>query len=599
MREFYPKDSAELILEKYDFKNIKHIQALEASNPGITYKAIQLWVNSYNEKVKSELVEIEKLYNSLDLQLKSGAENTKDPQTLARANQLYNNRLASLADAGWDPVTGKLMVEANSLVYPDTRVVKGSSIPGLPEELIIQILALGKISYVTAGHQPVGDGMIHRTGLAFDHFIQFLLTDTSFSPIEQEDFLRVRDDGFLQFKTKLRDGTTVVIERPGNAEELRSRELIKRYSSLTKESLEKMSAQSKKTFEDAKKRFEANQKLGMLANGWLIVGFVGKQNDKGETVPDYDNFILFQKQGRNMVYKTVDIWGITSPDVKLEYAKTDLTDMVEQAKKDKVSDLQKHGKEVLSLLGFERRVRGKNVMVLSGPALNSLNKALKNQEANQVLADYKNKFKSWLQTLLEKEKWVFIGGGTQGFEEQLNQIITEENVRRVVPFEMIGVVAGVTGGAEFDKNVKSFLPLQKAFYWDDYFTELLPLLTKTKLAKPNNLKFLFAGGGAIVQKQIRETLAEIDRSGIKSDVTLLPGLSMSMTDPKQMSATDLFLQSETGKAALETQKAVLITADTDAVGFLRSASKKVQGIDVLLQKPQNKGVGGFKCVDLF
>jgi hypothetical protein len=564
IREYYAAENADRILKTYDFNKIEDLERFEQGVPGFTLNAVQLWVKRYNEFITLEMSEVERLYNKLSVSLKIQNGKTIDASTLSLANQLYSNRLAALADAGWDPVTGKLMVEANSLVYPDSRVAKGSSIPGLPEDFIVKVLALAKIDFITGGHQPVGDGMIHRTAHAYDRVVQFLLTDTSFSPIEQEDFLRVRDDGYLQFKTKNRNGTTIVIERPGHDEEAKLKAMIDRYNSLSSDSISKITPEAKVAFEERVKRFNANQKLGLLANGWLIVGFGEKQNAKGQTVPDYDNFILFQKQGRNMVYKTVDIWGITSPDVKLEFAKTDLSEMATSANKEKIDDLKKHGKDVLNILRFERTIRGKNVLVISGPALNSLTKALKSDDAKKIFEDYKIQFKNWLEALPPNESWVFIGGGTQGFEAELNKIISEVSQKRQNPFEMIGVVAGVTGGAELDHSVSKYLPLSKAFYWDDYFTELLPLLSRPVRAKAAKIQFLFGGGGAIVGKQIREVLSEIDH-GFKVEVSLLPGLSMGMTNSKDMSATDQFIQSELGMSVIGT-KMSLVKRSTDAIG---------------------------------
>jgi len=543
----YMSAQAEDIFRQYDFSKIEDVQRFEKRFPGFTYKAVELWTDRYNEFVQQELNEIRDLFGSLKGNSGFEAMDPKNKTTLSKANRLYANRMAALGDAGWDPVTGKLSVEANSLVYPDSRAVKGSSIPGLPEDYIVKVLGLAKIDFVTGGHQPVGDGMIHRTARAFGQDVQFLLTDTSFSPIEQEDFVRVRDDGYLQFKAKLRDGTALIIERPGNEERLKNQELVNKYQALSEESRAKLSAEAKSKYQNLEKRTEAINKLGMMANGWLIVGFAQLINEKGQISPDYDNFILFQKQGYNMVYKKVDIWGITAPDVKLEYAKADLDEMSKKAKLDKIEDLKKHGKEVLNTLGFERLVRGKNVMVISGPASNSLTKALKSADAQAALDNYKSQFKTWLQQLPANQQWVFIGGGTQGFEEELNKIIVEVSRERTTPFEVIGVVAGVSGGAEFDKSVKKYLPLTKAFYWDDYFTELLPLLTKTKRAQAAQIKFLFAGGGAIVGKQIREVVAEQDK-GAKIEISLLPGLSASMSVAKDISATDQFIASDLGRS---------------------------------------------------
>lgn len=527
--------------------------------------AFDKWADDYNAYVNSELDDIEKQWG--ELKGKNGKKDiVKSESSKKVAQKLYTNRMAALADAGWDPKTKKLNFEANSLVYPDPRFFKDNSIPGLPEQKIVDILGIVEVDYGISGHQPVGDGMIHRTAISKNkHSVQLLLTDTSFSPIEQEDVVVVKD-GALHFEAKTKEGYNLVIDRPSNQTLKGWKEEIAKFNLLTAEQKAQLSEEEVKRVKSLIHKVGAFDKLGMIANGWLITGFEGKLNPAtGLMEPDLDKFILFQKNGFKIEYKIVDIWGLEG--AKLEPASADLRQMAINASKAKVEELQKHDKQVLKVQDVLRLIKSKNIMVTSGPALNSLNKALKNPEAEQFLAKHLKEFEEWLRAIPADDEWVFMGGGTQGFEEEKNKVIAKINIERAAagkkPFEIVGLATGITGGSELDPNVKKYYNL-KAFYWDDYQKEMLNILDN-KSSRPKSITFDFAGGGGIVTQQLKETAAFV-REGNNARINLIPGLTPhSVTgvptadDLKKMAATDAFVHTDLGKSLVDQKIATVIS----------------------------------------
>lgn len=557
----------------FDMAQLRDLPHSEAS--ALAKQSMREWTRDYNGYINAQLDEVRA--NWIRLKGPDGKKAVrKSAEASAIADSLYRNRLASLSDAGWDPITKKLNIEANSLVYPDSRVVKGSSIPGLPEKDIIDALGLAEVDYVVSGHQPVGDGMIHRTGVpGRGRPVQFLLSDTSFSPVEQEDRVRVSDQGAIHFETKTRDGKNILIDRPGHKELDEWTKSVAEFEALGAEGQAKLPAEQLAKLKELQKKLGAVNKLGMMANGWLIIGFEGKPDSvTGKLVPDYDRFVLFQKQGRNMVYKTADIWGISA--AKLEPAVADLDELARVARADKVTELKAHGQnrvaaggqdiQILSTKDVLRGLKGKNVMLTSGPALNSLEKAKKNPAAAAMLTAHLDEFESWLRTIPSNEEWLFAGGGTQGFEQLRNERVAKVNAERVKagakPFEIFGFVTGVTGGSELDPNVKKYYTLN-AFYWDDYLSETLKLIDNSS-NRPKRLVFDYAGGGAIVTDQLRQT-GKFISGGNPAEIRLIEGLTPyspegvpTPDELKKMAATDSFVFSEDGKTLIAEGKARVV-----------------------------------------
>ncbi|MCB0411771.1 MAG: hypothetical protein KDD22_04555 [Bdellovibrionales bacterium] len=73
-----------------------------------------------------------------------------------------------------------------------------------------------------------------------------------------------------------------------------------------------------------------------------------------------------------------------------------------------------------------------------------------------------------------------------------NEIVKRVNSERVAKgaegFEIVGFLTGITGGSELDPNVDVF-HVSNAFYWDDYFGELLDVLRKFDTYKFLEIEF--------------------------------------------------------------------------------------------------------------
>lgn len=564
----FSESDVERFLNEFDLTKIEDVEKFEKLHPGFARLAVRVWVDEYNRFFFRELNTIKELTLALGgrhLKVPVDASGAKDFERMA--NALYKSRLAALGDAGWDPVTGTLQTEAGSLVYPGNRLTPGSSIPAIPDEFIMRFLRLAKINFVPYGHDPVGAGSIVRMGRALDWVVHFLGTDTSFSPKEQEDLIMVSDEGRLKIQFKTPDGLEVIVDKPGPKETAHMEAIVTRYNSMPEEKKNALSADVRQEYENVKRRLEANQRLGLIANGWLIIGFAPKKDEKGNIVPDYDKYVLFQKKGIEMLYKQTDVWSITARDMILQEPKSNLKEMARIARLKQIENLEKKGKTPISLIRLVKTGRGRNVLVLAGPALDSLTKALKSGAANEVLTSYEDQFRAWLRSIPESETgdWLFIGGGTQGFEERLSAIVLEENSNRKNKFEHIGMPALITGGAEYDLNIEKFFPLSSALDWNDQFKELLAIL---KRIQAKSLNFLFAGGGYVLGTQIGDVLAMRD-SGVALSVSVLPGLSLDNSE-KGTSATDRFIMSPLGRVLINTpdlaRRVYVVGKGTDALG---------------------------------
>lgn len=540
----------------------------------IYIRAFEVWSTNYSEFQQSNLQEIKNLWKEFRDTKKwnSFSEETR----LTKAQAMLSNRMGALTDAGWDPKLKKINIEANSPIYPDASYVKGNSIPGLPDTWITKFMALAGIEFRLGGHQPIGDFAVHRISEYFGRVVQFVLTDTSFSPIEQQDFIRIREDGFLQFRARTRDGLVMAIDRPGSRD----------YQKLRAHALKYMKNPAKyPELKAASEQYNALDILGKTVNGWLVAGFAGKKDPAtGRTVPDYTNFILFQKQGRNMNYQLVDTWGIFNDQSKGEFigelkgkvrlAEADFETLAADAKKEKALEVQateattasgnQQKRQVLSDEQFFKILEGKNLVISSGPALNSLNKALKFQEAQGQLTAHLIEFEAWLRSRPATEEFVFLGGGTLGFEQLRNEVIAKVNAERksngLKPHIIIGSLASISGSSEFDPNVRLYHLLEGAYYWNDYFPKLMKLLLDRPNFKLKSFHVDFAGGGAILGDQIK-LVENLIKKGANLIVNLIDGLSpeqlknlTSVSECKGCAATDAYIATKDGQEMLSSGK---------------------------------------------
>lgn len=219
--------------------------------------------------------------------LKSFQNEKNSEVRVALAQEIINLRLPKYGDAGWDEKLQKMTNDANSTVYPDKAINRYNSLPAIPTQNEIDILAEGLISYVIGGHVPTGDSATWRVGFSQAHnkMIKFILADTSFSPVEGKDHISLFEDGTIRLNATTRDGMKFVVDYP------------------SEETLNEMQRSSNsETVEHAKKI----KKVGMVVNGALILGFATKTDANGMTVADYSNFITVNQKGYNFEYTKID-----------------------------------------------------------------------------------------------------------------------------------------------------------------------------------------------------------------------------------------------------------------------------------------------------
>jgi len=192
--------------------------------PGIPRRAYETygadeWVDRWaadleNEFKQSERSSLESLLVEFDQAYGSGASVSSAARDIA--GRIMALHLRKYGDAGWDPVLQKLEYVADSVVYPDKRVSSETEVPGLPEPEVIDLLAGAGVQMVLGGHVPVGDGLIVRLGhsQAHDRMVRFVMLDTSYSPVEGRQVVRIDPDGSILARIRTRDGLDIVIDLP-------------------------------------------------------------------------------------------------------------------------------------------------------------------------------------------------------------------------------------------------------------------------------------------------------------------------------------------------------------------------------------------------
>ncbi len=440
------------------------------------------------------------------------------------ARELGKVHLIKYVDAGYDSVTRTLEYEANSLVYPQKHLQKYSNIPGTFSQEVTDLLTsdLVHVNNVYGGHIPVGDFAVLRKAYSVKNgkFINILLGDTSYSPVEGNGTLKFRSDGYIKVTGQSRDGISFVSE-------VLPEKTYAQYLASGDEALIKKARQL--------------EKIGMVADGYLIVGFESRLDPMtNEIVPDYDKYILLKQDGYNFDYKMVDIWGMEEflKHNELKFPVSDLSDAYKKAYLNKQKMLETHEKVSLTDKEFSELLNGKKVIISSGPANASLDPVLDSVNGNpDHVKAYLDDWRAYLLSLPGDEEVILVGGGTSGLEELKNKVAAEVNEVRALKgqksFEIVGVITGVTGGSELDKNVQKFV-VSHAFFWDDYFPELMKMIDDTENIK--SLRLEFAGGGGIIPNQI-DHARNLKMQGMDMEIVLGQGLS-SKTGKRSISGTD-------------------------------------------------------------
>jgi hypothetical protein len=474
----------------------------------------KIWAKDLNAWGHQELATIERLYKKIrSLQPISPATR------VSLADELRQIHLVRYADAGWDPKLGKLTYDANSVVYPNKHVLKYNALPGVPPPQVADLLLSSGVEQVVivGGHYPIGDSPVVRKSYSFKYkkFVTLISGDTSYSPVEGNERVALRSDGSYRIVSHTRSGLPVVSEAASP----------------------KDLAAWKASSDDALK-FKASQleKLGMMVNGYLIIGFEGEAKPDGSVVSKYENFVLLRQEGRTFTYKVVDRWGMEG--LKLSYPVNDLTHAYQEARVENKKMLEAWGKEALEKEAAIQRLGGKQVIVISGPANASMRPVMDSETGNR--GNVEAFLKAWREKLLAlpaDANVVIAGGGTTGLESMMQEVRAQVNeVRKSLKMTEIGEMGfntGVTGGEELDPNVKHFYPLE-AFYWEDYWAELFSLLSKADVKGPISVQF--GGGGGIVTKQIVQT-RDLKAQGMDLEIEIHEGITSQL----KPSASDAFI----------------------------------------------------------
>jgi hypothetical protein len=491
----------------------------------------------------------------LDEYLKLLKEFYERPQpTLARRKeiltQLNSLELVFNVDSQWSKVTGKFY-RSDSQVAPDPRQFLEDSLPAIPTPQIIAAEIKIGIAVTGGGHKPIGD--IATAMVGFDATTQEILMnifhDTSYSPVEGNNRTRIYENGAVRVIGRTRQGTEVIMERPGldtmaKWQELH-RKLVERAVSEKKKISElEITAEEKLILE----RMDRYSRLGKVAGGRLIIGFVGKTNETGGKYIDYNEYMTARQEGRKFVYEPIEVWGIMEYEEKtgpLQFAEADLTEMMRRAEQEKADGLRKLGNEVLTGEQFLKALEGKTVYWEFGPTA-AYKQVRADAEGNAYVSEHSlPAHKNFYINLPANEDSLVIVGGTQGWESDITEVIVEANKVRVTqnkkPIEFIGTAALVFGLGEIDPSVKTFFLIPGAFYWLDYFPKLMNNFVLKSKAKAIHLGF--AGGGGILGGYIKQAI-EFARGDSRIDVTLERGVTISKTSPayaKKGGATDQFI----------------------------------------------------------
>ncbi len=526
---------------------------------------LQKWANGLNHWKNTEL---DNLSNELE-RFEELKKEGKVTEARSLAIEISKNRLATYMDVGFDFSLNKMTFDANSLVYPDNVKGTDNKLPSLTNQFVSDILAKAGVSYVFGGHEPVGDLALAKLGFSekHNHLIRYIMTDTSFSPVESTDKVQLHSDGTLEIEGKTRDGKGIFTIIPPES------------------SLE---ADLKSTDENRKFRAEQIKKIGMTVNGYLVVGFEITTNKSGIQVPNFENMVVVKQEGYNFNYKTIDRWGLEG--VKPKYFTTDFESIYEDAKNEKSEILKSYNKVEMAESDFLKFVEGKKIIINSGPALNSLSPVLDKATGQpKNVEQYLKYWKAELRSIGLNDKVVILGGGTEGLEAMKNEIVDKINKDRIAkggtPISMIGAITGITGGNELDKNVKRFL-ITKAFYWEDYFREVLKLVDKSK-AKSVSIRF--GGGGGIVTQQIQEAFEFLEKTKHRAQVYLEQGI----TRVDALSATDKAI-SEVKEGLVKSERTHIVTQK-----FMKNYVKKAANVRrsmVNSRKGKSKSVNIDKAV---
>ncbi|MGZ3770249.1 MAG: metallophosphoesterase family protein [Bdellovibrio sp.] len=448
------------------------------------------------------------------------------------AKLLWDDRFRIWGDAGWDHSKNTFAIDADSFIYPDKRVFSDTALPGIPDPQTVNKIVKGGVEVVIGGHFPVGAGPVARIAVDKEtgKRVLFLTIDSSYSPVEGNAIIKMEKDGSIKVEARTVDSRRYVMEYPKSSE------------------LERLiSSQDPKE----KARGEALSRYGYAADGYIIIGNV-VETVNGEDVVNYDNFMLVRQDGHNFSYKTVDIWGIMDA-IKLgkyDVPKVDFKELRKNAKDAQKQMLANHDRADLSLKDLNNLFADNSkIHLISGPSESSFEPL--NRTNGTVVENYLREFEGRLRGYDPHEKVLILGGGTKGLESEMLKRMEKVSAERVkaggVPFEAVGFITGVTSERDLedakktsgDLIVKKYYRLE-AFYWDDYWGEMLKIVNNAHAKKPfTQITLEFGGGGGILPLQIlRDTMPFIKKVGKVAKVILNKGLNQIKEGQVVKSGTD-------------------------------------------------------------
>jgi hypothetical protein len=560
-------------VQNIEYEGIK----LDPANPAHAPYLFLAWQRDYNEVFKTPaLKEYQGVQTEISKAVKAFETSTdsKNKAELAKTIEVLIGKLGQIElikqlDAVWNEELKSLYYRTDSRVYPNPNLISENALPAIPENDVVAAEAKAMISVIAGGHKPVGD--MSAIMLAWDEItkrnVVRIFHDTSYSPVEGNNDATIKGDGTVVIRGVTKNGILIHTEYPGPKLMHEWTEIAKQYAGVKNiESIEN------EEHREIVKRMDRYSRLGKVAGGRLILGFKSKIDAHGKWNVDFDTYVSVQQESYKFSYQEIDIWGILDYEKengKLEYASKNIETQrlasVEKKRKD-ISDL---GKISISEFDFLRLVRNKTVIPLSGAAEGSMAQVYGDPQGKENLQRYLQAFKQELLNIPLAEEIVFITGGTTGLERRQSEIINQVNSLRKLeserlnikfrPLETIGSLTLVAGKGELDPYIDKFLVLDHAFYWNDFYPELIKLL---KISKAKEIIFRITGGGPIVGNQINSVIEAASKDP-RMKLALFKGISI---DPNNISA-DTAIKKKRGAADKKIEE-LLAKRQTGKYSFL-------------------------------
>ncbi|MDC0980284.1 hypothetical protein OAQ84_01005 [Bdellovibrionales bacterium] len=499
-----------------------------------------VWIENLNSNFKNS--ELAHLSSDFD-----GFKNSSDiNEKRELAKRMADYEIIHNLDAKWSDVSG-MFFRSDSQVYPDPRTIKENSLPGISSPEVLAVEAAIGIGIKLGGHKPVGD--IATLMIGFDiksrRHVLSVYHDTSYSPVEGNNQISIYENGAIRITGRLRDDSLVLMERPAESTMTKWQNEIEPHLTELKEAAEQWrDANVPDGLENKYVRLDRYFRLGRVIGGRLIIGFKVNMFE-GQAVVDYDTYVTVRQDGYKFKYQDIDIWGVREYEKNngpLEYAQSDLGEMLLKAEVEKSKKLEEVGRTVLDEQDFTKALNGKTIRILSGPSAN-VKQVQNDSEGGKYIEESLKAFRHELLAIPDGEEVVFLTGGTEGWESLKTSVIVEVNKIRVQsgknPFRIIGCAALVFGVGEIDPNIKEFFLIPKTFYWNDYQHNLVKNYVLPSSAK--KIEIDYAGGGSIVGTQINEAVS-FAMSDSRVNVSVEMGVSVEPLNKehKKRGASDKF-----------------------------------------------------------